>query len=100
MQLTNVLAFFVLSRAVGVDLDFISTAAVTLPALLIAAMPIAVAGWGVREGAVIVGYGLFGVAAAPALAVSIAFGLAMLVASLPGLLFIRWRKETPAPAPA
>ena len=100
MQLSNVLALFALARAIGVNLDFLATAAVALPALLIATMPIALAGWGVREGAVIVGYGLFGVAPAPALAVSIAFGLAMLAASLPGGLFIRWGKEKRAAAPA
>jgi uncharacterized protein (TIRG00374 family) len=100
MQVANVFAFFVLSRAVGLNLDFVGTAAVTLPALLIATMPIALAGWGVREGAVIVGYGLFGVASAPALAVSIAFGLANLAASLPGALFMRFAKEKRASAPA
>jgi uncharacterized membrane protein YbhN (UPF0104 family) len=94
MQFCNVLAMFVLARAVGVSADVLATAAVTLPALLIAMMPIALAGWGVREGAVIVGYGLFGVAPAPALAVSIAFGLSLLVVSLPGALFIRWRKAS------
>jgi uncharacterized protein (TIRG00374 family) len=100
MQFCNVLALFVLARAVGVSLDLVATAAVTLPALLIASMPIAVAGWGVREGAMIVGYGLFGVAPAAALAVSIAFGVAMLIVSLPGALFIRWGKQKPAAAPA
>jgi uncharacterized membrane protein YbhN (UPF0104 family) len=100
MQLCNVLAMFVLARAVGLSVDLLTTAAVALPALLIATMPIALAGWGVREGAVIVGYGLFGVASAPALAVSVAFGLAMLAASLPGALFIRWGKEKRAAAPA
>jgi glycosyltransferase 2 family protein len=100
MQLCNILALFVLARAVGVSLDFLATAAVALPALLIASMPIALAGWGVREGAMIVGYGLFGVAPAAALAVSIAFGLAMLIVSLPGALFIRWGKQKQAAAPA
>jgi glycosyltransferase 2 family protein len=100
MQLCNVLAMFVLARAIGVGVDLLATAVVTLPALLIATLPIAVAGWGVREGAVIVGFGLFGVDAAPALAVSIAFGLAVLAASLPGALFVRWSKEKPASAPA
>ena len=100
MQFCNVLALLVLARAVGVTLDFLSTAAVALPALLIASMPIAIAGWGVREGAMIVGYGLFGVAPAAALATSIAFGLAMLIVSLPGALFIRWGKQKPAAAPA
>jgi hypothetical protein len=100
MQLCNVFALFVLARAVGVSLDFMATAAVALPALLIASMPIAIAGWGVREGAMIVGYGLFGVAPPAALAVSIAFGLAMLAVSLPGALFIRLRKQKQAAAPA
>ena len=48
----------------------------------------------------IVGYGLFGVAPAAALAVSIAFGVAMLLVSLPGALFIRLRKQKQAAAPA
>jgi glycosyltransferase 2 family protein len=100
MQVCNVLAMFVLARATGVSADFLATAAVTLPALLIATLPITLAGWGVREGAVIVGYGLFGVAPAPALAVSVAFGLAMLATSLPGALFIRWSREKRAAAPA
>jgi len=100
MQLGNVLALFALARASEVSLGFLATAAVALPALLIAALPIAVAGWGVREGAMIVGYGLFGVPPATALAVSVAFGLATLVFSLPGALFIRWGKQKQAAAPA
>ena len=100
MQFSNVFALFILARAVGVSLDFLATAAVALPALLIASMPIAIAGWGVREGALIVGYGLFGVAPAAALAASIAFGLAMLIVSLPGAFFIRFGKQKQAVAPA
>jgi uncharacterized membrane protein YbhN (UPF0104 family) len=100
MQFCNVFALFVLARAIGVNLDLVATTAVALPALLIAAMPIAIAGWGVREGAMIVGYGLFGIAPAAALAISIAFGIAMLLVSLPGALFIRWGKQKQAPAPA
>src|ERR1043166_7566553 len=90
---TYALAIFTLVRATGAEIDFLSTVAVVLPALLISMMPIALAGWGVREGALIVGLGLFGVASAAALASSIAFGLAMLIASLPGSLFIRFGKE-------
>ena len=100
IQFCNVLAVFVLARAGGVSIDFLATAAVALPALLIATMPIALAGWGVREGALIVGYGLFGVAPAAALAISVAFGLAMLIVSLPGALFIRLGKQKQAAAPA
>jgi uncharacterized protein (TIRG00374 family) len=99
MHLGNVLAIFILARAAGVGIDFTATAAVALPAVLIALMPIALAGWGVREGSMIVGYGLFGVAPAAALATSIGFGLAMLVASLPGGFFIRFAKAERAVAP-
>lgn len=100
MQFASVLAIFTLARAAGVGIDFPATAAIVLPALLIAMMPIALAGWGVREGSMIVGYALFGVAPAAALATSIAFGLAMLVASLPGAFFIRLAKAEQAVAPA
>lgn len=100
MQFCNVFALFVLARASGISLDLVATIAVALPALLIAAMPIAIAGWGVREGAMIIGFGLFGVAPAAALATSIAFGLAVLLVSLPGALFIRWGKQHQAAAPA
>ena len=50
MQLCNVLALFVLARAVGANLDFLATAAVAVPALLIASMPIAIAGWACARG--------------------------------------------------
>jgi glycosyltransferase 2 family protein len=93
MQLANVLAVFIISRAAGVGLDFLSTAALVLPVLLIATLPISLAGWGVRESSMIFGYGLFGVPPTAALAISIAFGLAMLGASLPGVFFIRFAKQ-------
>jgi uncharacterized membrane protein YbhN (UPF0104 family) len=100
MHLGNVLAIFILAQAAGVDVGFIATAAVALPAMLVTLLPIALAGWGVREGSMIVGYGLFGVAPAIALAVSIAFGLTMLIASLPGVFFIRLAKREQTVAPA
>jgi hypothetical protein len=93
MHLCNVLAFFALGLAAGVDMDFTSTLSVVLPAMLISLMPIALAGWGVREGAIIVGYGLFGVTSTSALATSVAFGLSLLIISLPGAFFIRLVKS-------
>src|SRR5262249_41472594 len=41
IHLANVLAIFILARTAGVSLDFVATAAVALPAMLIALMPIA-----------------------------------------------------------
>src|SRR4029077_9123068 len=99
MHLCNVLAILAFARAAGADVGFVATAAAALPATLVMLMPISLAGWGgrggaligggVREGALIVAYGLFGVPAETALAASVGFGLALLIASFPGVLFIR-----------
>ena len=89
MHICNVLAIFAFGRAVGAGIEFVDTVSVALPATLMMLMPIALAGWGVREGTMIVGYGLFGAPAASALAASVGFGLALLITSLPGALFIR-----------
>lgn len=88
MHLCNGIAFYVLGRAAGIDLDLLTTIAISLPVMLIALLPIAVAGWGVREGAAVVGYGLFGVTPEAALTVSVTFGLTLLIVSLPGALFL------------
>jgi uncharacterized protein (TIRG00374 family) len=99
MHLVNAATFVVLGTAVGVELDPATVAIVALPVMLIALMPIALAGWGVREGAAVVGYGLFGVPPEAALAMSIGFGLALLLASLPGGLYL-WMGKRIGNAPA
>lgn len=88
MHVCNVLAFFVLLGALGVDISFIANAAVSLTAILLAFLPIALAGWGVREGAAVVGYGLFGVPAELALTASVGFGIALLLTCLIGVPYL------------
>jgi uncharacterized membrane protein YbhN (UPF0104 family) len=52
--------------------------------MLVSMAPISLAGWGVREGAMIVGLGLAGIVPADALAVSVAYGLLQLALGLLG----------------
>ena len=59
---------------------------------LLMALPISIAGWGVREGVMIAGLGYLNVSAEAAFALSILYGLLMLVVSLPGLVDWIWRK--------
>ena len=92
MHLCNVLCFYLFGVAAHLDVDLGATAIIALPVMLIALMPIALAGWGVREGAAVVGYGLFGVGPETAVALSVAFGLALLIASLPGGFYL-WREK-------
>ena len=63
------------------------------PAVILATMiPISFAGWGIREGAMVMLFAFAGVNADTALALSLAFGMAFLAASLPGCAFwLAWR---------
>ena len=64
------------------------------PVILVSVLPISMAGWGVREGAMITALGFAGVGSTDALVLSIAFGLVILTLSLPGgvLWLIRSRR--------
>jgi uncharacterized membrane protein YbhN (UPF0104 family) len=96
VQLLNVAAMHWCAKGMHIDLDF-ATALVIVPAVMLVSMaPISFAGWGVREGAMIVGLGLAGIAAADALAVSVAFGLLQLVLGLPGGALWLARRSAPA----
>ena len=51
---------------------------------LIMVIPISIAGWGIREGAMVVGLGYLGVIPESALALSVLYGLLLLTIALPG----------------
>ena len=75
---------FVLARALGAELAMKDCLLLVPPVLLVSAVPVSVAGWGVREGAMVVALGLLGVAPDTAFSVSVLFGLVVAAASLPG----------------
>jgi len=54
------------------------------PVSLIQLAPVSLAGWGLREAAMVVVLAGFGVSAAAALAISVLMGLALIVLGLPG----------------
>lgn len=75
---------FQLAQALGVRLSFIESLLLVPPVLLVTVIPVSVAGWGLREGAMVVALGFVGVAPAAAFAISVLFGIAVAAASLPG----------------
>lgn len=84
IQVLQVMAIYMCARGMRIHLDF-STALLLIPTIMLVAMiPISFAGWGVREGAMILGLGLVGIAQPDALAVSVTFGLLHVMAGLPG----------------
>ncbi len=102
VHLLSALTVFVVARGIGIEVSLGQMVVLVPPVILVATLPISVAGWGVREGAMISALGFAGVAPADALAVSVIFGLALIVIALPGgavwLISLR-RRTRPAPPP-
>jgi hypothetical protein len=89
--------FLLAARSTGVTA---STAALLVPclvALLAMAVPLAVAGWGPREGAAAWAFGAAGLGAGAGVAASVCFGILVFLAALPGaavMLGERLRRPT------
>ncbi len=104
VQLNMTLAVFILARAFGLEVAYTQCLMVVPVVMLISMMPIFVAGWGAREFLMVQAFGLMGFPADKVLAVSITFGLAMMIASVPGgvlwLIKRRAKDEATVPDPA
>ncbi|MDH2416868.1 lysylphosphatidylglycerol synthase transmembrane domain-containing protein [Nocardioides sp. CER19] len=74
--------------AAGVDLPAGQALALALAVLLGSTVPTSLAGWGPREGAAAWAFMAVGLPASDGLAVSVAYGVAALVATLPGALVL------------
>jgi len=67
--------------------------------ILFSMVPITIAGWGVREGAMVVALGTVGVGREEALAISVLFGIASAIAALPGgLIWLATGRSSGLPA--
>lgn len=89
---------WMIARDIGADLSLL-TCIVLVPLVILASMlPVSIAGWGVREGAMIVALGSVGVERATALTTSVAFGLALAVTGIPGGLIWLYGRRHPVRA--
>jgi glycosyltransferase 2 family protein len=79
------LALFALADGLGAPLTVWQSLGLVPAVVLISMFPLSFAGWGIREGAMVVMLGFAGVTPVMALSLSILFGVALLAASLPGL---------------
>jgi len=87
----SIVSMLILSHGMGLEIELTSLIAVVPLATLLATIPVSIAGWGVREGAMVVGLGYQGVSSEYALALSVMYGILMLFVSLPGALV--WLKS-------
>jgi glycosyltransferase 2 family protein len=80
------LMILLIATAIGAPAAWWQLLVLTPFPLFLSLLPISIGGWGVREGAIVVAYGLVGVTATESLAISLAFGAAVAAASIPGAI--------------
>jgi len=76
-------------RMIGIDTPLASAAPLVPWVLLAMAIPLSVAGWGIREGAAALVWHAAGLNPAEGVAISVSYGLVVLLSSLPGALALR-----------
>lgn len=92
-----ILGLQILMVAFHIPLTWGQGAAILPVVLLLASLPISFAGWGLREGAIMVALGIYNVPQETALALSLTYGALHLASALPGLILwiLEKHQETP-----
>ncbi|HID49392.1 MAG TPA: flippase-like domain-containing protein [Chromatiales bacterium] len=86
IHLFSMINIFLIGRSVGLDYDLVTFTVIVPPVILLTLIPISLAGWGVREGAMIGLFTLLGADKSVILSMSILYGIILVIASLPGLV--------------
>jgi len=87
-------AVYVLAQGMNIPLS-LGNALLFVPLVtLISVLPVSIAGWGLREGSMVVALGLIGVPAAQAFSLSVLSGLAVAASGIPGGLLWLFRRQT------
>jgi glycosyltransferase 2 family protein len=84
IQLLTVLAAWCAAKAIGSPLDLLSALLLIPPVILIAAIPVSIAGWGVREGALIAAFSYAGLPQSEGLLVSLLLGAGIFLIGVAG----------------
>ena len=89
IHLLTAVAAWSAARSVGADLSLLNALFLVLPVVLISVIPISIAGWGVREGAMVAAFAYAGLPQSDGLLVSILFGVSYLIlGALGGLVWV------------
>lgn len=84
VHLISILSVGLLAPAMGIEINWLAFSIVVPIASLLMTIPISIAGWGVREGVMVVGLGYAGIQPEHAVALSVLYGLLLLAVALPG----------------
>ncbi len=86
IHLSTVVIVVLIGRGLGVTVSPLAAFVAVPLAILAAAIPISLNGWGVREGVMVAGLSLFGISSGDALLISILLGFGVILSVLPGCL--------------
>lgn len=85
---------YILARDIGVSLSMADALVLVPLVTLVSIVPVSIAGWGVRESAMVAALGLVGIAASHAFALSVLYGLVTMASGIPGgLLWLTGRRR-------
>ena len=89
-----------IARAVTMPFEFLHALLLLPPVMLIATVPISIAGWGVRESVLMLAFGYAGLSQSDGLVLSILFGAAYFVVGIVGgAVWLLGDRTKPAPPP-
>ena len=86
IPLFALLGFFATGWGLGLRYPLMTYFAIVPPAIVLTIIPVSIAGWGVREGALVGLFSLIGANKTAVLMMSLLYGLTLIVVSLPGLI--------------
>lgn len=84
IHLLAVLIAFCLARAIAAPLTFTQAFLLIPPVMLVTMLPVSIAGWGLREAAMVAAFGYAGLSEADGLLVSLLFGVTMVIVGVIG----------------
>lgn len=87
IHLLSMIAIFGIGHSVGINEPLVNYLVIIPPAILLTVLPISFAGWGVREGALIALFMMIGIDEKLVLAMSLLYGIILIISALPGLVF-------------
>ena len=93
LHTSNIIALWALLLLFGADVGFWEAALLLPVGLLLSALPISFAGWGVREGTLVYSFAVIGVPSDIVLAASVVYGIGLLVGYSPGLLMFLFKRD-------
>ena len=86
IHLISIFAVIIIALGMGIEPHWLAFFIVVPLTSLFMALPISIGGWGVREGVMVLGLGYAGIQPENALALSVLYGLLLLILTLPGAL--------------